>query len=623
MGSVNQVDLLKLSQLVYLDVSTVKETSLSELYDKRGSVTIENLLDYYSTDPEGQAFIKERFPSDLNGRSEADQWFELLNELKQHEQMKNWKITNVQPNTDTGFSAFTIESNDSSNTKIVAFRGSEPMEDLKYWNDWSNNLSTMYKLQSPQQAEAKKYMDKLLSQQSDFSSLYLTGHSLGGNLALYSSFTLPEQQRDKLVTVTTFNAPGFNQDVIDKYQEAINTLNAQGKMTEYRNDGDIVPALFINPTEGVYLKSSFKWSDYLSHHSLFATVLNEDGTKFVLNDEQRFAPIPSRINNITKQVQDLPYNLRVMLVDMIDAIQTGEGTLSEKLKDHETELKISVREIFPILLNELVPGLKSLGLDIIEHEILPALREGTLTDGVELALKEKGNQYIDYVVDKLLPPAIKEVSRNTLKELFQQELKAFFEQLERNLLAFFSVAKWMLKADLFLHELREGIKQKVKSVADEIGNAIKEKVTQFVDSAREIKDRIVGNVRRKTLSVVKSICLGISAVRRGVKMVTHLSDLRDIERSMGRKNEQFHDMLTRVLQTARNVTWEAGRNYSESYVQSQVRTIQRLCDEMQSEQKRVREHMEHLSGGLRDSISKIQEIESAILRATRLNTVYM
>lgn len=622
MGSVDQVDLLKLSQLVYLDVSTVKETSLSELYDKKGSVTIEKLLDYYSTDPEGQAFIKERFPNDLNGRSEADQWFELLNELKHHEQMKNWKITNVQPNTETGFAAFTIEPNDPSNTKIVAFRGSEPMEDIKYWNDWSNNLSTMYKLQSPQQAEAKKYMDKLLSQQTDLSSLYLTGHSLGGNLALYSSFTLPEQQRDKLVTVTTFNAPGFNQDVIDRYQNAINSLITQGKMTEYRNDGDIVPALFINPSEGVYLKSSFKWSDYLGHHSLFASVLNEEGTGFVLHDEQRFAPIPSRVHNITQHVQDLPYDLRVMLVDMIDSIRTGEGPLFHKLKDHKDELHAATGGLLPIVLNELVPGLQSLGLDLIEHEILPGLRDGTLTDGVELAIKEKGNQFIDYVVDTMFPPAIKEVSRNTVKALFEQELKAYFEQLERNLLGFFSVAKWLLKAELFIHETKERIMRKIQSVAKEVGETIKEKVTQFVSAAKEIKERIVGNVRQKTMRIVKSLCLGISAVTRGAKMVAHLSELREIERTMVRKGEELQDLLTRSLQTARNISWEASRSYSESYVQSQVRSVQRLCDEIQAEQKRVRNHMDHLSEGLRDSISKAQVIESAILRATRLNTVY-
>lgn len=164
-------ELKQISQLIYLDVlgqnASGEDTKLAKLYDGGlNKITLGDLIHYYTEDAEGIAKIENRFPETLNGEKEYVLYQNLLRELgaNKEKNYKEWIISDVESkNTpgESGFVAFTIQPK-GTNTKIVAFRGSEPMEDPYYRNDWKNNFTTTYALEARQQTDAREYIKALM-----------------------------------------------------------------------------------------------------------------------------------------------------------------------------------------------------------------------------------------------------------------------------------------------------------------------------------------------------------------------------------------------------------------------------------------------------------------------------
>ncbi|MFD1775286.1 Mbeg1-like protein [Paenibacillus rhizophilus] len=151
-----------------------------------------------------------------------------------------------------------------------------------YRNDWKNNGTTAYAIESVQQAEVRKYIENLKLEEGQ--KLYLTGHSSSGNLAMYSSFILPDSMRKQLVSASTFNAPGFNGRVLDKYKHTIEELNENGQIKEFRNKHDLVPALFMIPSDGIYIDTTSKEYTGFSHHSMFSLKAADNQEQFQPTD---------------------------------------------------------------------------------------------------------------------------------------------------------------------------------------------------------------------------------------------------------------------------------------------------------------------------------------------------
>jgi esterase/lipase len=85
-------------------------------------------------------------------------------------------------------------------------------------NDWQNNFTSIYAELTRQQEESKNYMEEYMSR---YSQISVTGHSLGGNLALAVAVITNESIRNKITSSVTFNAPGFNSEFVETYREQI------------------------------------------------------------------------------------------------------------------------------------------------------------------------------------------------------------------------------------------------------------------------------------------------------------------------------------------------------------------------------------------------------------------
>ena len=144
-------------------------------------------------------------------------------------------IVKAQTNTSSGFSAFAVKDPINNNV-VVACRGTElgkiSENPITAGKDLYEDVSLALSQQTLQQKDMDSFMNDL--QKGGYDEYSFTGHSLGGNLAMYGAITLKD--KSKLKECKTFNAPGFNKDFHKQYESEIKSVKK--RMTSYQNKYD-------------------------------------------------------------------------------------------------------------------------------------------------------------------------------------------------------------------------------------------------------------------------------------------------------------------------------------------------------------------------------------------------
>lgn len=108
-------------------------------------------------------------------------------------------------------------------------------------------MSYMSKI--PAQKLACKYLEEALDNLSG--SFILTGHSKGGNLAIYSASNINEASRERIESIYTYDAPGVHTSVLES--EGYKAISS--KVTAYVPEDTVVGALLEKDVETVVVKS--------------------------------------------------------------------------------------------------------------------------------------------------------------------------------------------------------------------------------------------------------------------------------------------------------------------------------------------------------------------------------
>ncbi|HIU33957.1 MAG TPA: DUF2974 domain-containing protein [Candidatus Pullichristensenella excrementigallinarum] len=142
-------------------------------------------------------------------------------------------------NRDTGFVAYAFGSGDRE--VIAAMRGSERAGECAPTNvDWRDNFCAPL-VGSVQYAEAARFLDRFPE-----GSLLATGHSKGGNVALWAQ----SRAQNPLARAAVFNAQGFAKKELTSEQIARMRRGA----VNYVVAGDPVGALLYHPEIRVYIR---------------------------------------------------------------------------------------------------------------------------------------------------------------------------------------------------------------------------------------------------------------------------------------------------------------------------------------------------------------------------------
>lgn len=152
--------------------------------------------------------------------------------------ISNWKIVDCyNTNDSTGFYGCVIDI--GGGDAIIAFRGSEGATNLSnLQHDWLQaDLGLLNNTLTTQQNEVYKFLKQVSESDyiDNYDSLGMTGHSLGGNLAMHGSVVsaMPEiGLSDKLERCVSLDGPGFSDEYLHKYGKYIDEVS--GKITHYK-----------------------------------------------------------------------------------------------------------------------------------------------------------------------------------------------------------------------------------------------------------------------------------------------------------------------------------------------------------------------------------------------------
>lgn len=134
-------------------------------------------------------------------------------------------------------SSFSVNTYQKGNNIVVAFRGTDEgiiQENLSYFISAKGHEQAKY---------AKEYIDKLSNKEfvDENTKIYITGHSLGGYLALYATGELLHlgKLEKNFIKCVTFNGLGISYSDPYNIQDALKKLN-DNQLINYRIHGDLV-----------------------------------------------------------------------------------------------------------------------------------------------------------------------------------------------------------------------------------------------------------------------------------------------------------------------------------------------------------------------------------------------
>lgn len=233
----NEVDSMILARFSYL------------IFDK---INLKNKETIASISSKMKDFVNEDF------RYNGDK--ELITNLGQSLRFKNMIVTDFVEHKDKEvekqFGAITIHNSD--NEMYLSFIGTD--SSIVGWKE-DFNLSFMTNI--PAQLEGKKYTE-ILANKYPNKRIRIGGHSKGGNVAVYSAFSVSQDIQDRIIKVYNYDGPGFPKSVLEnnknkKLVSRIATYIPQdsviGRILEHEEKYEVVQSI----EKGLYQHDIYSW----------------------------------------------------------------------------------------------------------------------------------------------------------------------------------------------------------------------------------------------------------------------------------------------------------------------------------------------------------------------------
>lgn len=237
----NPVDALIFSTLSYVQLDGI----VPEVIEKR--ITLEEAVKVFLKKPEPETKVRVR------------QDIKLLQAVAQVQRFRNIQLcfyrSILVAEEETQFAALTYLLEDG--TAVLVFRGTD-----RTLVGWKEDFNMSFYESVPAQREALRYVEEFAKASNQ--PLYITGHSKGGNLAVYAAAKSGERIQKRILAVYNQDGPGFTehmlgnpgyQAIVPKIHTYIPQSSVVGMLLEHEESYTVIKSSQI----GVMQHNPYSW----------------------------------------------------------------------------------------------------------------------------------------------------------------------------------------------------------------------------------------------------------------------------------------------------------------------------------------------------------------------------
>lgn len=378
--------LMLLEQFTYLNNSVYKGAGTSKVDNPK---TVAELMSAFM-DENGNLDLSllEDPNTNVGEFTSGKQWAGMLRAIAEDESLMRLEIGASYYDED-GATLATCYSDPNSNEAYVTFRGTTGAR------EWHDNVLGLYQSDTACQQEALAFIESL-----PFDNITVTGHSKGGNKAMYVTLL-----SDKVKRCLSMDGQGFSKEFYDKYWAEV---QKKGHLIKnYSLDDDYVHILLSpvpNSTQ-IYCEgyneggldnhspsSYFEFEDDSNGNSNI--VVHEDGTIVTPTTENEGLTYLHEFTTFV--VNEMPYEKRKYMAEYLGIILavmmegkyvSPDGTIYTK--DNIIEFILSDEDAIATLLAYIIKYVETYDLTMNElRALLEGFGLGDLADSIEETLKD-------------------------------------------------------------------------------------------------------------------------------------------------------------------------------------------------------------------------------------------
>ena len=201
-----------------------------------------------------------------------------------------------------------------SGTLVVAFRGTD--DSLVGWKE-DFNMAFQYPV--PAQVTAADYLARVAALWQNV-PIVLTGHSKGGNLAVYAAMNAEDDVKDRIERIYSLDGPGFPEAVVNSFEYA----SVSDRIVKIVPDSSVVGMVLETPERCMVVKSDVEG---IMQHFAFSWQMHGgefDKVEDVANSSVTFNKA------LNKWLANLSKEQRERAVDALFAVleASGAGSIS-------------------------------------------------------------------------------------------------------------------------------------------------------------------------------------------------------------------------------------------------------------------------------------------------------
>lgn len=243
----NRLDILALTEITYLPFNDLVKSD----FTIEAALRLDHLAEQFEATYQGDT-------PNLSVTITPDriQLLQLLKDTKRFKAIKALAyIDDYDKEEEKQFAAMTYKI--GQDKLVTIFRGTDDTI-----IGWKEDFHMTYMVEIPAQESATDYLKKIMDMSHQ--TLYVAGHSKGGNLAIYASSQMKAEDQERIPQIIAYDSPGVHSSVIassgyqairDRIQSIIPQNSIVGMLLETPEHAEIVESKAL----GLLQHISFSW----------------------------------------------------------------------------------------------------------------------------------------------------------------------------------------------------------------------------------------------------------------------------------------------------------------------------------------------------------------------------